>query len=164
MNRRRKKNKSKNLYPVLRDTTPVPPSPKSDSSTTIARIEASSVSFSGPLPPPDMLQRYNEIIPNGADRVMTMAENQSKHRERIEAAVIESNVKSQARGTTYGFIMGMTGLLGGMFLIYSGHGTTGITAFLSSIGALASVFFIGRKHGDRELSQKSSALESRRKR
>ncbi len=55
---------------------------------------------------------------------MPMAENQSKHHARIEEAVIESNVKGQARGTTYGFIMGMTSLSGGMFLIYSGHGAT----------------------------------------
>ena len=95
---------------------------------------------------------------------MTMAENQSKHRERIEAMVVESNVGAQIRGTTYGFIMGMTGLVGGMFLIYSGHGPTGITAFLSSVGGLATVFLIGRKKGDRDLAEKSSALESRRKR
>ena len=163
MSHRRRKKKSKHPYPELLDSTRVPPVPKSDRSTTIATIEASSISFSGPLPPPDMLQRYNEIIPNGADRVMTMAENQSKHRERIEEAVIQSNVKGQARGTTYGFIMGMTGLLGGMFLIYSGHGAAGITAFLSSIGGLASVFLVGRKKGERELSQKSSNLDFRRK-
>jgi hypothetical protein len=36
--------------------------------------------FSGPLPPTEMLQEYNRLIPNGAERIMTMAESQSAHR------------------------------------------------------------------------------------
>ena len=40
--------------------------------------------FSGPLPPPDALKRYSDIIPNGAERIMAMAEEQSKHRRELE--------------------------------------------------------------------------------
>ncbi|ELR72618.1 hypothetical protein C900_00997 [Fulvivirga imtechensis AK7] len=33
---------------------------------------------SGPIPDPETLSHYNKIIPNGAERIMAMAENQQK--------------------------------------------------------------------------------------
>jgi hypothetical protein len=44
----------------------------------------------GPLPDPAELAAYNEIIPNGADRIMRMAEDQSTHRIGIEKIVVTS--------------------------------------------------------------------------
>lgn len=38
------------------------------------------ISFSGPIPHPDLLAQYDQIIPNGADRILLMAEAQSRHR------------------------------------------------------------------------------------
>lgn len=32
-------------------------------------------SFSGPLPSPDVLQQYNNVVKDGAERVVKMAEN-----------------------------------------------------------------------------------------
>ena len=53
-------------------------------------IQASaSSSFSGPIPPPALLQKYNEIIPNGAERILAMAEKQSAHREYLEKRVVD---------------------------------------------------------------------------
>lgn len=43
----------------------------------------------GPLPPPDILEAYDKVVPNGADRIMSLAERQSQHRQDMEARVIE---------------------------------------------------------------------------
>ena len=43
-----------------------------------------SEAFSGPIPPPDLLEKYNNIIPNGADRILAMAEQQQAHRQFME--------------------------------------------------------------------------------
>ncbi len=40
--------------------------------------------FSGPLPPPEVIEHYNKIIPNGADRLLEMVELQSEHRRACE--------------------------------------------------------------------------------
>jgi uncharacterized membrane protein len=40
----------------------------------ILRIAATR--FSGPLPPPEALAKYNDILPGAADRIITMAEHQ----------------------------------------------------------------------------------------
>lgn len=46
-------------------------------------------SFSGPLPSPEILQQYNNVIEDGAERVVKMAENQSKHRMQLENFAIK---------------------------------------------------------------------------
>lgn len=38
----------------------------------------------GPLPPPDMLREYAEIIPDGANRIIEGWEGEVKHRRRME--------------------------------------------------------------------------------
>jgi uncharacterized membrane protein len=43
-----------------------------------------SQSFSGPLPHPDVLRKFNEIIPGAAERIIKMAEDQSIHRKELE--------------------------------------------------------------------------------
>jgi uncharacterized membrane protein len=48
-----------------------------------------AASFSGPLPPPSILGKYNDILPNGAERIMKMAENQSTHRIELEKLAIK---------------------------------------------------------------------------
>lgn len=77
------------------------------SATALMRVEAT---FSGPLPPPSLLARYSEIIPNGAERIMAMAERQSEHREKLEARVVNGNVASQTRGSWFSFtpVLGCT--------------------------------------------------------
>ena len=41
-----------------------------------------SAHFSGPIPPPDAMAGYEEVLPGSADRIMTMAENEQKLREK----------------------------------------------------------------------------------
>jgi uncharacterized membrane protein len=45
-------------------------------------------SHSGPLPDAETLIKYDSVIPNGADRIMKMAENQQEHRMIIEKKII----------------------------------------------------------------------------
>jgi uncharacterized membrane protein len=43
---------------------------------------------SGPLPDSHTLEEYNRIIPNGAERIMTVFEKQSDHRMELEKKVV----------------------------------------------------------------------------
>ena len=36
--------------------------------------------FAGPLPPPEILEQYNRLVPDAAERILTMAETQAAHR------------------------------------------------------------------------------------
>jgi len=123
-----------------------------------------SVSYSGPLPHPALLAKYNEVIPGGAERIMAMAERQSAHRERLEAMVVESNVKSQQRGTNYAFVLCLVALVGGFSLLFLGRNIDGWISILGSLTALASTFIYSRHKQAQERIEKSEALMSRKAR
>lgn len=141
-----------------RDITPVPT--RSNSISTVTQ----SVSFSGPLPPPGLLAQYNDVIPNGAERLMVMAEKQSAHRESLEAKVVAGNVASQARGSHYAFIICLVTIIGGFVLIGMGKSIYGISAVIGSLATLAAVFVVAKRDQRKERVEKSTALAERRRR
>jgi uncharacterized membrane protein len=49
-------------------------------------------SHSGPLPDAETLIQYDSVIPNGADRIMAMAEKQQDHRINIETKSLDSSM------------------------------------------------------------------------
>lgn len=53
--------------------------------------------FSGPLPPPNVLAGYNNVVPNAAERIVAMAESEQKHRHAVEAAAVNANIAAQER-------------------------------------------------------------------
>jgi uncharacterized membrane protein len=137
-------------------------SPPTPPNTAIATL-TQSVSFSGPLPPPGLLAKYNEVIPNGAERIMAMAERQSAHRESLEAKVVEGNVASQARGSHYAFIICLITIVGGFVLIAMGKSIYGVSAVIGSLATLAGVFVLAKRDQRKERLEKSITLEKRRR-
>lgn len=104
--------------------------PPTTQTTAIARYEASS--FSGPLPHPDILARYNEVVPNGAERIFAAFERQGVHREALEMVVVKGNIRSLTMGAWFGFIIAMTAVLGGIYLIATGKPASGIASIVTS--------------------------------
>jgi len=108
-----------------------------------------------------MLAKYNEALPNGAERIVAMAERQSAHREQLEKSVISANIESQKRGSWFAFIICMTAIIGGVYLIAIGKNGYGLASIIGSLATLAGVFFFGKRKEEKELRQKSEALEQR---
>lgn len=111
-------------------------------------------SFTGPLPPPSMLAHYNDIIPNGAERIMAMAERQQAHRHDLEQHVIKSNSSNQRLGVVLGFIIALFVAGGGFWLVYLGREAAGIASVITSIAGPASVFVWGRLQQKKERAEK----------
>lgn len=105
-----------------------------------------------------MLARFNEIIPNGADRIVAMAESQQRHRQALEASVVSGNVKAQSRGQWFGFILGLVGIGGGIGLIAFDKSTQGLVAVVGSIAGLATVFVLGKVEQMKERARKRQEL------
>src|ERR1035437_9947708 len=120
-------------------------------------IQASSSSFSGPIPPPALLEKYNEIIPNGAERILAMAEKQSTHREYLEKRVVDGNVANQTRGSYFAFIICLIAIIGGVWLIHGGMNTAGLTSIIGSLATLAGVFVYSKHSQKKERQEKADA-------
>ncbi|MGA9509161.1 MAG: DUF2335 domain-containing protein [Candidatus Sulfotelmatobacter sp.] len=126
------------------------------SQSTELRIQ--SAAFSGPLPPPDALERYNQILPGAAERIIAMAENQQSHRQGLEKHVIHSNVEAQRLGTLLGFVVAMTVVIGGMYLVHEGKSGEGLAAILTALASLVGVFLYSKHEQQKELGKKTDAL------
>ena len=115
-------------------------------------------SFSGPLPPPEALERHNQILPGAAERIIAMAESQHSHRLELEKHVVTSNVSAQKLGTVLGFIVAMTVVIGGMFLVHEGKSGEGLAAILTALASLVGVFLYSKHEQQKDLAKKTEAL------
>ena len=111
-------------------------------------------SHSGPLPDPETLKEYGEIIPNGAERIMKMAESQSTHRIELEKLAITSQLSQSGRGQIFGFILGLSAVGGSITCILLGHEVGGSILGAGGITSLVSVFVLGRRSQSRNLDKK----------
>ncbi len=116
--------------------------------------------FSGPLPPPEELAKYEQILLGSADRILKMAEQQASHRQSLENSVVHSNIKAQQAGIRYGFVIAMTAIVGGIWLSSKGLSAVGLTSIISALAALVGVFIYGKFEQKKELKEKSKTTDS----
>ena len=112
-----------------------------------------ALQYQGPLPPPAMMEDYERIIPNGADRLMRLLEKQTDHRIAMEDRVVAAEISVVSRGQKIAASLSVIFGVIACILGYFGHdwlaGAIGVTTIIG----LAVVFVLGREPGqagDRE--------------
>ncbi len=101
-----------------------------------------------------MLEKYNQVFPGCAERIVTMAESQLAHRHQLETTHIQGGQKSERLGQIFGFTLGLVAIVGGIWLIAHGKDVQGLVAILGAIGGLAGVFIYGRRAQAKEREKK----------
>jgi uncharacterized membrane protein len=114
---------------------------------------------SAPLPEPSELAVYNQIIPNGADRIMKMAEAQTAHRIEIEKTVIFSQKNQAFRGQVFGLIVGLGGLSLATYAALNGHDWFGGAIGSGTLVSLVYVFVQSREKQEEELGEKRQQMQ-----
>jgi uncharacterized membrane protein len=114
----------------------------------------------GPLPPPSILAKYKEVIPDGAERILGMAERQAAHRIASEQFVIRSNVSRSWGGLIAGFVLSCLLILCGSLLIAYGHDAAGSLIIVGTIVSLAAVFVLGQYAAKKEAKAKKEAVQN----
>jgi len=113
--------------------------------------------FSGPLPPPELLDRYEKVVPGTAERILRMAEKEQDHRHNLEASL-----PALARqGQLFGFVLGLSGIIGGVVLVAMGRSLAGFGVFLVSLGSLVGAYMYGHKASVSGEDTKEPAPEAR---
>jgi uncharacterized membrane protein len=105
-----------------------------------------------------MLQAFNAIVPDGANRIVAMAESQLRHRQELDSAVVGGNVTAQRRGQLFAFLLGVIAIVGGIGLIAFNKDTAGLTSIIAAFSTLAGVFIYGRYEQERERERKRREL------
>lgn len=152
----------------LQETIPsfwqgLPPESRQELLRILPRIISVTVSrsrrFSGPLPPSEMLKEYDQLIPNGAERIMSMAEQQSTHRQQLESTTVASQNKQSERGQLFAFILAILFMVTGTVAFLTEHNTVAGTIFGTTIVGLVTVFIFGKTSQMKDLRQKASSNE-----
>ncbi len=84
--------------------------------------------FTGPLPPPEVLAKYDDIQEGFADRIITMAEKQSEHRRDLEKNVVNSGLLQQKWGLISATVINIAALACGTLMVLKGYSPQGIIA------------------------------------
>lgn len=116
--------------------------------------------FSGPLPPPELLERYNEIVPGSAKQIVDIFDSQAKHRMVLEKKVISGDSLRAYIGLGCGFLVCVGMFYLSYLLIIGGYATQGALLSGGSLVGLVSVFIYGTQTRRQERVEKE---EVRRK-
>jgi len=118
------------------------PGANGNSSKPVAQFQQST--FSGPIPPPSVLEGYERLVQGAAERILVMAESDAKHQQEIEFAALRAAEAEIRRGQFFGFVIGLTALGASMLALAMGSpAVAGVIGGTTVIG-LVSVFIVGR--------------------
>jgi uncharacterized membrane protein len=109
----------------------------------------------GPLPDPETLSEYSTIIPDGAERIMKMAEKQLDHRMSMENKVIGGQLMQSNIGQFLAFLIGIAALGASTYCIVKGHEWPGSLLGIGGLTGLVTAFIKGRSHQEKNLSSKN---------
>lgn len=96
--------------------------------------------FSGPLPPAEMLRQYEDLLPGAADRLFTLAEKQSEHRQSLERRITASDIVRSYLGMACALAIALVGMYVARDIVLSGHQITGALFGFGALAALVGVF------------------------
>jgi uncharacterized membrane protein len=126
----------------------------------VRTIQSISAKFHvGPLPSPDTLSEYNDVIPNAAERIFTEFEEQGKHRRKLESKVISANIIQSYIGQGLAFIIAISFLCAALWCFSKGYEFAGSAIGVVDLGALVAVFIKGKYYQKENLSSKSPAKQ-----
>jgi uncharacterized membrane protein len=85
------------------------------------------MTWSGPLPPPGALQQFDQIIPNGADRILKMVEAEQAHRISHDQKLLSAMAGDTKRGQWIGGAISATSIAGAIVsILLHAHPTVSI--------------------------------------
>ncbi|MBI3938876.1 MAG: DUF2335 domain-containing protein [Betaproteobacteria bacterium] len=71
--------------------------------------------WSGPLPAPADLEKFNQIIPNGAERILAMSEKEQAHRISYESTGLTATIEESRRGQYLGSLISAAAIGGAIY-------------------------------------------------
>lgn len=80
-----------------------------ENSEKFAKVVAKVITqeFSGPIPSPNTIAGYEKVLPGAADRIISMAEKQSSHRQEIQMMETKAENRDSLLGVVFAFGLGI---------------------------------------------------------
>ncbi len=109
-----------------------------------------TTAYQGPLPSPEILQGFDNVLPGAAERILKMAENEQLNRHKCDNKIVNIHVVATFLGML--FAITSVALIG--YLVYQciihGLERAAYTIGVGSMAAVAGVFIWFRKAGKKD--------------
>jgi uncharacterized membrane protein len=140
-------------------------------SASIERIEKKYTQYSGPIPHPEIIRGYEEVIQGSADRILKMTEKQLEHRIASEIKQLDHSIRTETKlintqsllsyfGLISGFIIAVFGLLGAIYLGVSDKSVASGIMSGGTLAGLVSVFVSGKSMGRKQLKNDDNSMKN----
>ncbi|WP_083918270.1 DUF2335 domain-containing protein [Methylosarcina fibrata] len=126
-------------------------------------VSAQLTNYQGPIPHPDILRGFDQLVPGTAQRLIKLAEDESLHRRRLEALALNSNIETQQKqialderqirsvsrsdaiGQIFGFIICLICIASATYLGLKDHEWLAGAIAAIPTGALIKAFILNKK-------------------
>lgn len=122
-----------------------------------ARMLAASVYY-GPLPPPDDLKAYSEIVPDAAERMLAMAEKQAHHRQEMERRQLEldrvgtlTSLRHERWGLVCGTVCVLALIAAALWIAWLGNTNAAAILGTGTLAGVATAFVVGTRARQRQV-------------
>ena len=130
---------------------PLPPQDRERLGTRLGARIVSKI-HRGPLPPPEDIAAYDKYIPDGANRIMCMAEEELRSRIKTRESSLEAQIKQSGRGQILGLFIALFCIAVGATVTLLGSEVVGGIITGSTVVSIALAFIKGQR---RQLSSSS---------
>ena len=133
-----------------------------DQQAVTGAILAVTRSFEGPLPPPNILAGYEDVLPGSAERILLMAEQESAARRVLVASLVSADVSRARWGLWLGAFVAIVAIVAATVMALAGHAWPGTVVITIDLASVVSVFVYGTWFRARELRDEASDLSDDR--
>jgi hypothetical protein len=130
----------------------------SDVKEKVARLSIERSLFAGPLPPPEVLKSYDEIVPGSAKAFIGQFISQGDHRRNLERIVVQGDAKRANWGLVAGSVLGGVGVIGSLILIGMGHGGEGLGSLVITLSPIVGSLVYATRKRTEERSAKEAKV------
>lgn len=113
----------------------------------------------GPLPPPETLKEYNEILPDAAERIFSMAEKEQEHQHTTEIKLVDHEIKKTSKGQNFALVTAITGIVGAVICAFLGQEVIGAVVGGSTLASLVSSFLSAKQKKKKEKNDENHEEE-----
>lgn len=114
----------------------------------IAKIQSE---FSGPIPPPNIIKGYEEVLPGSANRILEMAEKQAEHRQKMEFTMIHTESRDSLLGILFAFVLGIGCIVASIIMVImvpqNAGAISGALIGVTGIGSIITAFIKTTRSG-----------------
>lgn len=128
------------MRPVRRQAT---------SASTSYTLEESKP-FSGPIPSPEVLEGYEQLLPGAAERILAMAENYSAHQIAMDEQGLKYTARDVRTGQWFALVVTISAFLTSGVLAWLDHPVAAATVGGATVVGLVTVFVTGRAPQNRQ--------------